>query len=479
MSDTQNTTIPAVTARSLPWMGRVRRVHLVGVGGVGMGGIAEVLHNLGYQVSGSDLRAGAMTERLAQLGVRIAIGHAAENVRDADVVVTSTAIAEENPEIIASRASGVPLVPRAEMLAELMRFKHGIAVAGTHGKTTTTSLIASVLSVGGLDPTYVIGGRLTGAGTNAALGRGDYLVAEADESDASFLYLKPMMSVVTNVDLDHMDTYDGDPDKLYQAFVEFLHHLPFYGLAVMCADDPGVQRVLTDVSRPVVTYGLEAEADYRAVEIRQDGPRMLFDLLTPEGRLADLTLNLAGRHNVANALAAVAVAREVGVSEDAVREAFSSFAGIGRRFQIYGDVQIGERRVLMVDDYGHHPREIAATIAAARASWPNRRLVVAFQLHRYSRTRDLFEDFARTLSDLDALLLLDVYAAGEAPIAGADGRSLARAIRNRGRVDPVFVEGPDELPDALYGVLRNDDVLLLLGAGSIGAVAPQLAGNRA
>jgi UDP-N-acetylmuramate--alanine ligase len=470
--------LPTAASRSHPWMGRVRRVHLVGVGGVGMGGIAEVLHNLGYQVSGSDLRSGAMTNHLASLGVRIVIGHAADNVRDADVVVTSTAIAEDNPEIEASRSGGIPLVPRAEMLAELMRFKHGIAVAGTHGKTTTTSLVASVLTVAGLDPTFVIGGRLTGAGTNAALGRGDYLVAEADESDASFLYLQPILSVVTNVDLDHMDTYDGDPDKLYQAFVEFLHHLPFYGLAVMCADDTGVQRVLTDVSRPVITYGLETDADYRAVEIRQDGPRMLFDVITPDGRMTDLTLNLAGRHNVANALAAVAVAREIGVTEDAIAEAFSTFEGIGRRFQIYGEIQVADRRVLLVDDYGHHPREIAATIAAARASWPARRLVVAFQLHRYSRTRDLFEDFALTLSDLEALLLLDVYAAGETPIAGADGRSLARAIRNRGRVDPVFVEGPEQLPDALAGVLKNDDVLLLLGAGSIGGVALSLAGSR-
>jgi UDP-N-acetylmuramate--alanine ligase len=460
---------------SKPWMGRVRRVHFVGVGGVGMSGIAEVLHNLGYLVSGSDLRKSAMTERLAGLGVKILIGHAASNVIDVDVVVTSTAIADDNPEITKSRLLGTPLVPRAEMLAELMRFKHGIAVAGTHGKTTTTSLVASLLGVGGLDPTYVIGGRLTGSGTNARLGDGEYLVAEADESDASFLYLKPMLAVVTNIDLDHMDTYGGDPVRLDQAFIDFLHHLPFYGLAVMCSDDVGVQRIVARVPRPMVTYGFDDGADYHAVNVRQDGPRMLFDLNTPRGPYKDLHLNLAGRHNVANASAAVAVAQEVGVEEAATREALDNFQGIGRRFQIYGEITVRERRVLLVDDYGHHPREIAATISAAKSSWPDRRVVVAFQLHRYSRTRDLFEDFAQTLSDLDALILLDVYPAGETPIAGADGRSLARAIRNRGRVDPVFIEGPEQLPDALGGVLRNDDVLLLLGAGSIGAVASQLA----
>ena len=460
---------------SKPWMGRVRRVHFVGVGGVGMGGIAEVLHNLGYQVSGSDLRRSAMTERLTELGVKVLIGHHAENVHNVDVVVTSTAITEENPEIVQSRATGIPLVPRAEMLAELMRFKHGIAVAGTHGKTTTTSLLASLLSVAGLDPTYVIGGRLTGSGTHARLGEGDYLVAEADESDASFLYLQPMLAIVTNIDLDHMDTYGGDPARLDQAFVDFLHHLPFYGLSVMCSDDPGVQRVMPRVARPMVTYGFDEPADYRAVNVRQDGPRMLFDLVTPRGVIDELHLNLAGRHNVANASGAVAIAQEIGVEEDAIREALSEFQGIGRRFQIYGEVNIRERRVLLVDDYGHHPREVAVTISAAKASWADRRLVVAFQLHRYSRTRDLFEDFALTLSDLDALILLDVYPAGEAPIAGADGRSLARAIRNRGHVDPVFVEGPEQLPEALAGVLRNDDVLLLLGAGSIGACAPLLA----
>ncbi|MEM7405969.1 MAG: UDP-N-acetylmuramate--L-alanine ligase [Pseudomonadota bacterium] len=465
---------PVQSGRTTPWMGRVRRVHLVGVGGVGMGGIAEVLQNLGYAVSGSDLRAGAMTEHLTRLGVDVAIGHAAENVADADVVVTSTAIADDNPEITACRERGTPMVPRAEMLAELMRFKLGIAVAGTHGKTTTTSLIASLLGEGAMDPTYVIGGRLTGSGTHARLGDGDYLVAEADESDASFLYLKPMMAVVTNIDLDHMETYGGKPERLYQAFVDFLHHLPFYGLAVLCSDDAGVQAIADRVARPTVTYGFEEGAQYRATNVRQNGPRMVFDLGTPDSRYTDLSLNLAGLHNVLNACAAIAVAHETGVGDAAIRRALDGFQGIGRRFQMYGEMDLGAARVLVVDDYGHHPREIAATVSAARASWPDRRLVVAFQLHRYSRTRDLFEDFALTLSELDVLLLLDVYPAGEAPIAGADGRALARAIRNRGYVDPVFVPGPDELPEVLRGVLRDDDVLLLLGAGSIGTVAARL-----
>jgi UDP-N-acetylmuramate--alanine ligase len=461
--------------RSVPGMGRVRRIHFVGVGGVGMGGIAEVLHTLGYEVSGSDLRESAMTARLAELGVRIGIGHDAAHAQDADVLVTSTAIDEANPEVHWARENDIPLVQRAEMLAELMRFRHGIAVAGTHGKTTTTSLIASVLGEGGLDPTFVIGGRLIGAGTNARLGEGEYLVAEADESDASFLHLKPLLAVITNVDMDHMDTYDGDPDRLDQTFIEFVQHLPFYGLVVLCSDDEGVRRVRARIGRPVLSYGFEDGADVQAVDVRQTGPRMTFTVQHAGHDTFEFELNLAGRHNVLNALAAIAVARELGVDDAAILRGLGGFEGIGRRFQIFGEVPVAGRRVLLVDDYGHHPREIEATVLAARAAWPDRRLVVAFQLHRYSRTRDLFEDFASVLSDLETLILLDVYAAGEAPIAGADGRALARAIRNRGRVDPVFVNGPDDLPKALEGVLHNDDVLLLLGAGSIGTVARDLA----
>lgn len=461
--------------RLVPGMGRVRRVHFVGVGGVGMGGIAEVLHTLGYEVSGSDLRPGAMTARLESLGVRVGYGHAAEHAQGADVLVTSTAIDQNNPEIQWARAAAVPVIQRAEMLAELMRFRHGIAVAGTHGKTTTTSLVASVLAEGDLDPTFVIGGRLIGAGTNARLGEGEYLVAEADESDASFLHLSPLLAVVTNVDLDHMDTYDGDPQRLYRTFIEFLQRLPFYGLAVLCTDDPGVQRIREDVGRPSLGYGFEPGADVRAVDVRHDGPRMGFRVEQADRDSVDFELNLAGRHNVLNALGAISVARELGVADDAIQRGLAGFEGIGRRFQIHGEVQVSGRQVLLVDDYGHHPREIEATVSAARASWPDRRLVVAFQLHRYTRTRDLFEDFATVLSDLESLVLLDVHAAGEAPIAGADGRALARAIRNRGHVDPVFVEGPEDLPRALAGVLRNDDVLLVLGAGSIGAAARDLA----
>ena len=464
--------------QNYPWMGRVRNVHFVGIGGAGMGGIAEVLHNLGYTVSGSDLRTNAMCERLQRLGIAVRTGHAAKHVAKADVVVTSTAVQSDNPEVAAARAQNVPVVPRAEMLAELMRFKQGIAIAGTHGKTTTTSLIASLFAKGGLDPTFVIGGLLNSTGTHARLGDGAYLVAEADESDASFLHLKPMLAVVTNIDLDHMETYDGEPDRLYQAFADFLHHLPFYGLAIVCGDDPGVQRLLPRLSRRYLTYGFDESVDYRCTNVQQVGPRMQFDFTGPGSVITGLHLNLAGRHNVANAAAAVAVAMEAGVDEDAIRGALDSFEGIGRRFQIYGDVVVGGKQVLLVDDYGHHPREVGATLEAARASWPDRRLVLAFQLHRYTRTRDLFEDFALTLSDVDALVLVDVYAAGEAPIVGADGRSLARAIRNRGFVDPVFVEEPELLPEVLPGVLEDGDVLLVSGAGSIGALAPRLVASQ-
>lgn len=453
-------------------MGRIKHIHFVGIGGAGMSGIAEVLVNLGYTVSGSDLHENAATRRLAKCGAHIAIGHQARNIKDADAVVTSSAVNVENPEVIAARAQRIPIVPRAEMLAELMRFSYGIAVAGTHGKTTTTSLVASLLAEGGLDPTFVIGGRLNSAGANARLGAGRYLVAEADESDASFLYLQPMLAIVTNIDADHMATYGGDFARLRQTFVEFLHHLPFYGLAVLCLDDPVVREILPQVTRPIVSYGIDHNADVRASQIRQDGVRTSFNVHIPN-RATPLAveLNMPGRHNVLNALAAIAVAHELGVSDAAIQQALAHFQGIGRRFQVYGELVTKAGNVLLVDDYGHHPNEVAATLRAARDAWPGRRLVVAFQPHRYSRTRDLFEDFAQVLSTVDVLLLVEVYAAGELPIASADGRTLCRAIRARGKVDPVFVERAADLATALPGVLQDGDVLLTLGAGDIGAMA--------
>lgn len=459
-------------------MGRVRRVHFVGAGGAGMGGIAEVLTNLGYDVSGSDLRENAVTRRLSKLGANVQVGHEAGHVKGCDVVVVSSAVNEDNPEVIAARESRIPVVPRAEMLAELMRFRYGIAVAGTHGKTTTTSLTASLLAEEGLDPTFVIGGLLNSAGSHARLGEGRYLVAEADESDASFLYLAPMMAVVTNIDADHMATYHGDFENLRQAFLEFLHHLPFYGLAVMCIDDPVVRDLLSDLSKPVLTYGFDSEdADVRGIGLEQKGSHTHFRVIRKghEGELA-ITLNMPGEHNALNALAAIAVASDLNVSDSAIQNALASFEGIGRRFQVYGELDTTAGSVLLVDDYGHHPREVAATVSAARKAWPDRRLVLAFQPHRYSRTRDLFEDFVKELSEVDVLLLLEVYPAGEKPQGGDDGRALCRAIRTRGQLDPVFVEKLEELPSTLQGVLRNGDVLLTLGAGSIGAIAAELPG---
>lgn len=468
-----------VTMQSLPHvnsrMQRMRRIHFVGIGGAGMGGIAEVMHNLGYEVSGSDLQMNTMAQRLQGLGVKIYIDHAAENISGCDVLVVSTAINKENPELLAAHAARIPVVPRAEMLAELMRFRFGIAVAGTHGKTTTTSLIASILGEAGLDPTFVIGGKLNSAGVHARLGESEYLVAEADESDASFLYLQPVLAVVTNIDADHMQTYGGDFSRLRQTFIDFLHHLPFYGLAVMCLDDEAVRDVLPEVTRPVRTYGTHADADIRAEDIRQDVACTRFTLVRKDATPLMVTLNMPGTHNVMNALAAIAISLELGVTDAAIQRALESFQGIGRRFQINGDIQIAAGKALHVDDYGHHPRELEATLQAARAAWPERRLVVVFQPHRYTRTRDLFEDFSRVLSETDVLLMLEVYAASEEPIAGADGRALCRAIRARGRVDPVFVERIDELPKALNAVLHNDDVLLTLGAGNIGAIAAELA----
>ncbi|MCI0749943.1 MAG: UDP-N-acetylmuramate--L-alanine ligase [Nevskiales bacterium] len=463
-------------------MRRVRRVHFVGIGGSGMAGIAEVLLNLGYTVTGSDLKTGAATERLARRGAKVNRGHAAAHVTGADVLVVSSAVrGDDNPEIEAARRQRIPVVRRAEMLAELMRFRYGIAIAGTHGKTTTTSLVAAVLAQGGLDPTFVVGGRVKGSGANAKLGRGDYLVAEADESDASFLQLAPMMAVVTNVDADHLEAYGGDFARLRAAFLEFLHRLPFYGLAVLCTDDPVVRGLLPEVGRPVRTYGLDAApglADVRAENLRAAGTGSNFTVVTAEGERVPLRLNLPGRHNVQNALAAVAIARELGVEFDAIRKAFLRFAGVGRRCESYGEISVAGKKVRVVDDYGHHPREIAATFEALRSAWPGRRLVVAFQPHRYTRTRDLFDDFCAVLSTADGLLLTEVYAAGEAPIAGADGRALARGIRERGQVSPVFVKRVAELPAVLPGVLQSGDLLLTLGAGDIGTL-PDLLRKRA
>lgn len=458
-----------------PFMQRVRKVHFVGVGGVGMSGIAEVMNTIGYEVSGSDAREGAVTEKLKAAGIEVYKGHAAENISDVDVVVTSSAIPADNPEIQAARARMIPLVPRAEMLAELMRFSNGIAVAGTHGKTTTTSLVASILAEGGLDPTYVIGGKLNSSASNAKLGSGQYLVAEADESDASFLYLQPMLAVVTNVDADHLSTYGGDFRRLHEAFVEFLHHLPFYGLAIVCVDDEHARSLLPEITRPVIRYGIEQDADICASGIRTTGLQSQFDVMLPgSDEPLQITLNLPGRHNILNALAAIAVAYELGVDKEAIRTALKNFAGIGRRMQMYGDIKLATGTVTMVDDYGHHPTEVAATLQAVRSSWPKRRLVVVFQPHRYSRTQDLFEDFSSVLADVDVLLISEVYAAGEQPIAGADARSLCAAIRQRGKVNPIFVEDINTVERELVSVLHDGDVLLTLGAGNIGRVASGL-----
>ena len=458
-------------------MRRVRRVHFVGIGGAGMGGIAEVLHTLGLEVTGSDSTAGAMTVRLRGLGVHVDIGHDPIHVAGAEVVVVSAAIGADNPEVVEARRRHIPVIPRAQMLAELMRFRYGIAVAGTHGKTTTTSLVASLLAGGGLDPTFVIGGRLLGAGTNARLGAGEYFVAEADESDASFLLLHPIIAVVTNIDTDHMSTYEGDFERLRGAFLEFLHRLPFYGLAVLCVDDRHVRESVDSVARPMVTYGIDTDADYVASDIVAQGRRTRFTVTRAGfGESMDLTLNLPGRHNVLNALAAIAVARELDVSEADIARAFESFQGIGRRLQVIATLQFSDGPVTIIDDYAHHPREIEATLEAVRAGWPRRRLVVFFQPHRYTRTRDLLDDFAAVLCALDVLVILEVYPAGEAPISVADGRALCRAIRARGRVDPVFVESVSDLETLAPDLVRPGDVVLTLGAGDIGA-APAVIGR--
>jgi UDP-N-acetylmuramate--alanine ligase len=461
-------------------MRRIRHIHFVGVGGAGMGGIAEVLVHLGYQVSGSDLSRNAMTSRLEQQGVKVLTGHEAANVEGVDAIVVSSAIRDDNPEVQHARELGIPVVPRAEMLAELMRFRYGIAVAGTHGKTTTTSLLASLMAEGDLDPTFVIGGKLNSTDSHSWLGRGKFLVAEADESDASFLYLQPTISIVTNIDVDHMETYGGDYSRLRGTFIEFLHHLPFYGLAILCIDDDGVRDILDDVTRPVLTYGLSEDADVRAFNLRHDGTQSIFEVALPDREEAlKVTLNMPGHHNILNCLAAIAVAHELGVSDEAIQKATAEFQGVGRRFQIQGEFTTSAGQVLFVDDYGHHPTEIQATLAAAREAWPDRRLVQVFQPHRYTRTRDLFEDFANVLSDVDVLVMLEVYAANEDPIPGADSRTLCRAIRMRGKVDPVFVETPEDLKDVLAGLIQDGDVVLTQGAGNVGALAATLPGELA
>jgi UDP-N-acetylmuramate--alanine ligase len=455
-------------------MRRIHRIHFVGIGGAGMGGIAEVLLNLGYQVQGSDLKYNEVTQRLQRLGAQIMIGHAAEHVGAADVVVISTAIHSDNPEVLEAHARRLPIVQRAEMLGELMRFRYAIAVAGTHGKTTTTSMVASVLAEAGLDPTFVIGGRLVSADSNARLGQGKYLVAEADESDASFMHLQPMLAIVTNVDNDHLATHHGDFERLKQSFIDFLHNLPFYGLAVICSDDPVAASLLPRVNRPVVTYGIHSTADVRAANIQREGRHTRFEVQRAGSPPLAITLNRPGTHNVLNALAAIAVAFELQVAPTAIQTAFANFQGIDRRLQHNGDVATAAGTVTLIDDYGHHPTELAATLEAIRQGWPNRRIVLAFQPHRFTRTRDLLDDFARVLSSVEVLLVTEVYSAGEVAIAGADGKAICRAVRSHGRVEPVFVDKVDQLPRALAQIVCADDLVVTMGAGSIGAIAAEL-----
>ena len=456
----------------------IKNIHFIGIGGAGMSGIAEVLHNLGYRISGSDLSDSVTLRRLAGLGIKTFVGHTAENLESVDAVVTSTAVQADNPEVLAARGKRIPVVPRALMLAELMRLKRGIAIAGTHGKTTTTSLVASILGEAGMDPTFVIGGRLNSAGANAKLGLGDYIVVEADESDASFLNLLPVMAVVTNIDADHMETYGHDFSNLKKAFVDFLHRMPFYGTAILCTDDPAIREILPQVSCPITSYGFGEDAEVRAVNVRPVGPQMHFTAQRRNGVTLpdlDIVLNLAGEHNVLNALSAIAVAVELNVPDEAVQKALAGFRGVGRRFQGYGDLPAkGGGLFTLIEDYGHHPVEMAATLAAARGAFPGRRLVLAFQPHRYTRTRDCFEDFVKVIANSDAVLLTEVYAAGEAPIVAADGRALARALRVAGKVEPVFVDLIDDLPQAIMDNARGGDVVLCMGAGSIGAVPQQV-----
>ena len=467
-------------------MRRIKRIHFVGIGGAGMCGIAEVLLNIGYSVSGSDIAASKVTQRLAKLGVDIFIGHADDNIADADVIVCSSAVKDDNPEVVAARERRIPIVPRAQMLAELMRYRHGIAVAGAHGKTTTTSFIASIFAEAGLDPTFVIGGRLKRAGANAGLGKSRFLIAEADESDVSFLHLQPMVAVVTNIEADHMATYEGDFEKLKKAFVDFLHNLPFYGIAILCIDDPVVREIVPMINRSVLTYGISPDADFRITNVNKQGLTSQLTIERP-GNLCsiDLRINIPGDHNILNAAAATAVASDEQVADAAIIQGIEQFQGVARRFELHGEYFINnknssdtveaEQSVILLDDYGHHPTEVAATIAAVRQAWPKRRLLMIYQPHRYSRTRDLYEDFVRVLSAVDSLLLLEVYAAGEDPIVGADGRSLCASIRNRGQVDPIFIDDINDVSQVLHSVILPGDVVLTQGAGNVGSLAAELA----
>lgn len=463
----------------VPEMRRVRRIHFVGIGGAGMGGIAEVLANEGYQISGSDLAPNPVTQQLAELGAEIYFHHSAENVKDASVVVVSTAIPATNPEVVAAREARIPVIRRAEMLAELMRFRHGIAVAGTHGKTTTTAMVANIYAEAGLDPTFVNGGLVKSAGTHARLGNSHFLIAEADESDASFLHLQPMVSIVTNIEADHMDTYQGDFENVKKVFIRFLHNLPFYGHAVMCIDDDVIRELLPKIGRQITTYGFSDDADVRIADYRQEGAQGFFTVYRKEKQPLDIMLNAPGRHNALNATAAISVATEEGICDEAIVRALAGFQGTGRRFDFLGNfAQPDGGNVMLVDDYGHHPSEVDVTIKAARAGWEDRRLVMIFQPHRYTRTRDLYDDFARVLSQVDVLLMLDVYPAGEAAIPGADSRSLCRTIRSRGKLDPILVSDIDTLPQILADTLRSGDLLLTQGAGNIGKIARQLAEQK-
>ena len=469
----------AIQYYEVPEMRRIRRIHFIGIGGAGMSGIAEVLINQGYEITGSDLKASGTTRRLEAMGAKVFIGHREENVVDAHVVVNSSAVKADNPEMVSARERRIPIVRRAEMLGELMRYRHGISVAGTHGKTTTTSLMASVLAAGGQHPTFIIGGLVNSAGSNAQLGASRYLVAEADESDASFLHLQPMVAVVTNIDADHMDTYGGDFNQLKRTFIEFIHNLPFYGLAVLCGDDPVVRDIIPSLSRPILTYGFEAHCDFRAINVSKDKMQTRFEVERPDHKepLA-IELNIPGLHNVLNATAVVAVATDEGLSDQAIQDGLKHFAGVGRRFQVYGHYQVENGEAMLVDDYGHHPREVAATIAAIRDGWPDRRLVMVYQPHRYTRTRDLYEDFVDVLSSVDALVLLEVYSAGEDPIPGADGRHLSRSIRMRGAVEPIFVESVDDVPDVIRDIVKPGDIVITQGAGNVGALAGELAQRK-
>ena len=460
-----------------PAMRRIDTIHFVGIGGAGMGGIAEVLAFEGYRITGSDIAHSAMTERLIQVGAEVFIGHDENNVKDASVVVVSSAINEQNPEIKAAKAARIPIVRRAEMLAELMRFRHGIAVAGTHGKTTTTSLIASIYAQAGLDPTFIIGGLLNSAGSNAKVGKSDFLIAEADESDASFLHLQPMVSVITNIEEDHMDTYGGSLEKMKDTYVDFIHNLPFYGLAVVCIDSEVAAELIPRFGRPVITYGESAEADYRMLDFSQTANTCSFNVVNKQGESLAVTLNMPGKHNALNATAAIAVAKDQNIANHAILEALTKFEGVGRRFQHYGTFENERGSVMLVDDYGHHPSEVAATIAAVREGWPDKRLVMVYQPHRYSRTRDLYEEFVKVLADVDQLLLLDVYSAGEEPIVGADSKSLCRSLRQRGK-EPLHIASSSELAGVLADTLQDNDLVLTQGAGNIGQLVKKLAATE-